>query len=69
MSCGIFYEICKEILAFCKLVLLNLSPRMNPDIKHMILRASSIFRWQEERAVDRMSAFLHHCRRLLPCKN
>jgi hypothetical protein len=27
------------------------------------------FRWQEERAVDRMSAFLHHRRSLLPCKS
>jgi hypothetical protein len=27
MSCGIFYEICKEILVFCKLVLLSLLPR------------------------------------------
>jgi hypothetical protein len=27
------------------------------------------FRWQEERAVDRMNAFLHHRRNLLPCRS
>jgi hypothetical protein len=27
------------------------------------------FRWQEERVVDRMSAFLHHRRNLLPCRS
>jgi hypothetical protein len=34
------------------------------DIKNLLN-----FRWQEEHAVDRMSAFLHHHRRLLPCKS
>jgi hypothetical protein len=34
------------------------------DIKNILN-----FRWQEERAVDRMSAFLHHRHRLLPCKS
>jgi hypothetical protein len=27
------------------------------------------FRWQEERVVDRMSAFLHPHRSLLPCRS
>jgi hypothetical protein len=34
------------------------------DIKNLLN-----FRWQGERAVDRMSAFLHHHRRPLPCKS
>jgi hypothetical protein len=34
------------------------------DIKNLLN-----FRWQEERVVDRMSAFLHHRRLLLPCKS
>jgi hypothetical protein len=40
MSCGIFYKKCKEMLAFYKLVLSNLLPCTNPDVKSMILRAS-----------------------------
>jgi hypothetical protein len=39
MPCGIFYEICKEMLAFANFVLSNLLPCINPDIKSMILRA------------------------------
>jgi hypothetical protein len=34
------------------------------DIKNLLN-----FRWQEERTVDSMSAFLHHRCRLLPCKS
>jgi hypothetical protein len=40
MPCRIFYELCKKILV---LPLSNLSPRMNPNIRNMILRASLIF--------------------------
>jgi hypothetical protein len=65
MPCGIFLQITQENSGF---TLANLSPRMNPDIRNVILRAFMIFfRWQEERVVDRMNAFLRH--RLLPCKN
>jgi hypothetical protein len=40
MPCRIFYDLCKKILV---LPLANLSPRMNPDIRNMTLRASLIF--------------------------
>jgi hypothetical protein len=49
---------------------LTLSPRLNIEPqKYDIENIHDFFRWQEERVVDRMSAFLHHRHRLLLCKS
>jgi hypothetical protein len=39
LSCVIFYELCKGMLAFANLVLSNLLPHVNPDITRMILKS------------------------------
>jgi hypothetical protein len=48
----------------------TLSPRLSIEPqRYDIENIHDFFRWQEERVVDRMSAFLHPRHRLLPCKS
>jgi hypothetical protein len=69
MSCGTPCENARKCLTIYKPCHLKSLTMCNPCFKKYDIKGILNFRWQEERAVDRMSVFLHHRRHLLPCKN
>jgi hypothetical protein len=59
----------KEIFGILQTLLFKIFYHVQSRISMYDIKNILNFRWQEERAVDRMSAFLHHRRSLLPCKS
>jgi hypothetical protein len=59
----------KEIFGILQTLLFTIFYHVESRISRNDISNVLNFRWQEERAVDRMSAFLHHRRRLLPCRS
>jgi hypothetical protein len=59
----------KEIFEILQTLLFKIFYHVQSRISKYDIKNILNFRWQEERAVDRMSAFLHHRRSLLPCRS
>jgi hypothetical protein len=59
----------KEIFGILQTLLFKIFYHVQSQISKYDIKNILNFRWQEERAVDRMSAFLHRRRSLLPCRS
>jgi hypothetical protein len=59
----------KEIFGILKTLLFKIFYHVQSWISKYDIKNVLNFIWQEERAVDRMSAFLHPRRSLLPCRS